>query len=365
MINIDFFPKKFKKIALKVKNFKRINNDECLMLYKTAPISYLGILANYIREKLHGNNTFFNRNFHIEPTNICIYTCNFCSYSRTIKKKNDGWQLNKEQILNIILDSKNNNSTEVHITGGVYNKYDLNFYCDLFKSIKLIKPNIHIKALTPVELVYIFKKEKISYLDGLKKLKKSGLNSLPGGGAEIFNYKIRNMIAKNKCNANEWLNMHKIAHSINIKSNATMLYGHIENYEDRIEHMSLLRSLQDETNGFQAFIPLKFRNKNNNMSHINEVSIIEDLRNYAIARIYLDNFDHIKSYWVMIGKLIAKLSLNYGVDDIDGTINDSTKIYSMAGSEEKNPTMTVDELSELIISSGRIPKERDTFYNIL
>lgn len=354
-----------KTIAQKIANAQRISDDDGLYLYKKAPLSYLGVLANYIREKKHGNHTYFNKNFHLEPTNVCIYTCTFCSYSRLIKKRSEGWEYTHEQMMDIIKKYDNQPVTEVHIVGGVLPQYDVDFYANLFKAIRAHRPDLHIKALTPVEYHYIFKKAKISYEEGMKLMVESGLDSMPGGGAEIFDPEIREQIAKGKCDAEQWLAIHRILHNLGKRSNATMLYGHIEEYKHRVDHLSRLRALQDETGGFQTYIPLKFRNKNNQLSHLTESSTIEDLRNYAIGRIYLDNFDHVKAYWPMIGRSTAQLSLAFGVNDIDGTIDDTTKIYSMAGSEEQNPTMSTQQLVNMIKEVGRHPIERDTVYNTL
>ena len=352
-----------KTIATKVFKNERISFNDGVYLYRHASLSYLGTLANYIREQKNGNYVFFNRNFHVEPTNICVYTCSFCAYSRLIKQREEGWELSIEQMMNIIKKYDEQEVTEVHITGGVIPKQDLAFYTTLFSEIKKHRPNLHVKALTPVECHYIFKKAKVSYAEGMQLLKDAGLDSMPGGGAEIFDKEIRDKIAGGKCSAEEWLSIHEIWHSMGMHSNATMLYGHIETFEHRVDHLERLRQLQDKTKGFNAFIPLKFRNGNNDMSDVPEVSVIEDLRNYAISRIYLDNFDHIKAYWAMIGRSTAQLSLNFGVDDIDGTIDDTTKIYSMAGSEEQTPSMTTAELVTLIKQAKRIPVERDTLYN--
>ncbi|MCB9309548.1 MAG: aminofutalosine synthase MqnE [Lewinellaceae bacterium] len=341
---------------------RRISEDDGLYLFEKAPLGYLGALANFIREKKHGNKTYFNKNFHIEPTNICLYTCTFCSYSRLIKKREEGWEYTLEDIMQIVRSYDDKPVTEVHIVGGVLPQYDVKFYTTLFKEIKAHRPELHIKALTPVEYHYIFKKEKMTYEDGMALMKESGLDSMPGGGAEIFAPEIRDQIAGGKCSGDQWLKIHEIWHQLGMKSNATILYGHIENYGHRIDHLEQLRKLQDQTGGFQTFIPLKFRNQDNQLSHLPECSSIEDMRNYAISRIYLDNFDHIKSYWPMIGRDMAQLSLAFGVDDIDGTIDDTTKIYSMAGSEEQNPALTTEELVRLIKSVGRQPIERDTLY---
>jgi aminodeoxyfutalosine synthase len=268
-------------------------------------------------------------------------------------------------MMDIVKKYDNEAVTEVHITGGVVPKQNLEFYADFFRKCKAHRPELHIKGLTPVEYYYIFKKAKLSHYDGLKYLQSCGLDSMPGGGAEIFHPEIREQIAHDKCTAEQWLDIHEQAHKLGMHTNATMLYGHIEQFWHRVDHMERLRQLQDKTGGFQTFIPLKFRNKENQMSHIPEVSVIEDLRNYAIARIYMDNFDHIKAYWAMISRDTAQLSLAFGVDDIDGTLDDTTKIYSMAGAEEQKPGMTTQEVVELIKNVGRHPIERDTLYNVV
>ncbi|MGE0566762.1 MAG: aminofutalosine synthase MqnE [Bacteroidia bacterium] len=365
LINLSGISSELKTISEKVLSGKRISQEEGVELYQNASLGLVGLLANHVREKKNKNFVYFNHNFHVEPTNVCVYSCSFCSYSRLIKNREEGWELSVNQILDIIKSYDGQAVTEVHITGGVVPKQDLTFYTELFKEIKKHRPDLHIKALTPVEFHYIFKKAKVSYEDGLKQLKEAGLGSLPGGGAEIFNKEIRDKIAGGKCSSEEWLTLHEIWHNMGGKSNATMLYGHIETFEHRIDHLDRLRNLQDKTGGFNAFIPLKFRNKDNEMSHVPEVSIIEDLRNYAISRIYLDNFDHIKAYWAMIGRNTAQLALSFGADDLDGTIDDTTKIYSMAGAEEKNPKMSTEELIELIKQVNRIPVQRDTLYNIV
>jgi len=354
-----------KAIAHKVESNERINFEEGVLLYEKAELPYLGILAHYIRQKRHENNVYFNRNFHIEPTNLCVYDCKFCSYSRLIKQKLEGWEYSMEDMLNIVKKYDDQPVTEVHIVGGVLPKYDVDFYATLFTAIRNHRPSLHIKGLTPVEYHYIFKKAKLDYASGMKLMKEAGLNSMPGGGAEIFHPEIREQIAKDKCTAEQWLQIHEEWHRLGMRSNATMLYGHIESYKHRVDHMEQLRQLQDRTAGFQTFIPLKFRNQDNQMSHIAEVSIIEDLRNYAISRIYLDNFDHIKAYWAMIGRSTAQLALNFGVDDIDGTLDDTTKIYSMAGSEEQHPAMSTQELVMFIKEVGYRPIERDTLYHVI
>jgi aminodeoxyfutalosine synthase len=352
-------------ISEKVSSGVRITPDECLALYEHAELGYLGRLANLVRERKNGNYTYFNRNFHIEPTNICVFDCKFCSYSRLLKQKEEGWEMSEEQILEKVKSYAGQAITEVHIVGGVHPKMGLHYFASLIKKIKEIRPDIHVKAFTAVELEYMCRKAKVSYRDGLQILKDHGQDSLPGGGAEIFDETLRAQICEDKATTAQWLEIHETAHSIGMPSNATMLYGHIESFSHRVDHMNRLRELQDKTGGFNTFIPLKFRNKDNQMSHIQEVSVIEDLRNYAIARVFMDNFNHIKAYWPMIGRNTAQISMSFGVDDIDGTIDDSTKIYSMAGAEDKNPALTTDQLVALIKQGGRIPAERDTLYNII
>jgi aminodeoxyfutalosine synthase len=365
LINVPNFNSSLKSIAEKVLHQVRISTDDALVLFKEGEIGFLGALANYIRESKYGNQTFFNRNFHIEPTNVCVFNCTFCSYSRLYKNKEAGWELSIDQMMHIVKKYDHIPVTEVHIVGGVHPKMDLDFFCELLRQIKLHRPDLHLKGFTAVELDYMFRKAKLTRQEGMLKLKEAGLQSLPGRGAEIFNPEIRKQICEDKVDGAGWLDIHKTAHQLGMHSNATMLYGHIEKYEDRIDHMNQLRMMQDETKGFNCFIPLKFRNMDNDMSHLPEVSLIEDIKTYAVARIFMDNFAHLKAYWPMLGRNNAQLMLSYGVDDLDGTIDDSTKIYSMAGSEEQMPSMTTDELCDLIRDVNRMPVERDTVYNII
>lgn len=363
--DVKFSSPEMQAIADKVNNSIRISDQEAIWLFEEAELSELGILANYIREQKHGDNTYFNRNFHIEPTNVCVYDCKFCSYSRIYKNREEGWEATIQEMVDQVKAYDGQPVTEAHIVGGVHPKMDLNFFAELLKEIKAVRPDIHIKAFTAVEYFYMFKKAKVSYEEGLKFLKDCGLESLPGGGAEIFDTEIRNTICADKCTGQEWLDIHETAHQLGLPSNATMLYGHIENASHRVAHMKALRELQDRTGKFNTFIPLKFRNGNNQMSHIPEVNMLEDIRTYAVSRIYLDNFPHLKAYWPMIGRQTAQTLLDFGVDDLDGTIDDSTKIYSMAGSEEQNPKLSTADLVKLIINSRRTPIERGTLYNVI
>jgi aminodeoxyfutalosine synthase len=355
--------KELKIIGEKVIASERLTPEEGIVLFEKGELGYLGALANLVRVRKHGDKTFFNRNFHIEPTNVCVFTCKFCSYSRLYKNREDGWELSIDEMLNIVKKYDNQPVTEVHIVGGVHPKMNMDYFCELIEKIKAHRPDLHLKGFTAVELDYMFRKAKLTVEEGMLRLNQAGLQSLPGGGAEIFHPDIRSQIAHDKVDADGWLAIHRAAHNLNMHTNATMLYGHIEKYEHRIDHMERLRSLQDETHGFQTFIPLKFRNGGNDMSHIPEVSIIEDLRLYSVARLYMDNFPHLKAYWPMLGRNTAQLTLSFGVNDLDGTIDDTTKIYSMAGSEEQTPAMNTAQLAMLIKQAGRRPVERDTLYN--
>jgi len=363
--SLNSLPKELSNIQDKIYNGERITDEEGLTLFEKGSLPFLGSLANYIREKKHGDITYFNRNFHIEPTNVCVFTCNFCSYSRLYAHREEGWELSAEQMLHMVKKYDGQPVTEVHIVGGVHPKMNLQFFADVLKQIKQHRPELHIKGFTAVELDYMFRKAKMTNEEGLAYLKNAGLDSLPGGGAEIFHSEIREKICADKVSSEGWLKIHEAAHKLGMHSNATMLYGHIENYYHRIDHMSRLRKLQDKTGGFNTFIPLKFRNKDNDMSYVNESSIVEDMKMYSVARIYMDNFPHLKAYWPMLGRQNAQLSLSFGVNDIDGTIDDTTKIYSMAGAEEQNPSMTTGELVALIKQVKRKPVERGTLYNVI
>ncbi len=354
-----------KNIGYKIINRQRLSFDDGVILFEKASLPFVGALANWVREQKHGNITYFNRNFHIEPTNVCVFSCAFCSYSRLYAHRDEGWELSTQQMLDIVRSYDGKPVTEVHIVGGVHPKLNLNFFIDLMQKIKAHRPNLHIKGYTAVELDYMFRKAKVSVEEGMKLLHIAGLDSMPGGGAEIFHPEIREQICADKVDAEGWLNIHRTAHQLGMHTNATMLYGHIEKPWHRVDHMERLRNLQDETGGFNTFIPLKFRNKNNDMSGVKEATVKEDMKLYAVARLYMDNFPHLKAYWPMLGRQNAQLSLSFGVNDLDGTIDDTTKIYSMAGSEEQTPSLSTTQLVALIKGVGREPVERDTLYNVI
>ncbi|MCK9204462.1 MAG: CofH family radical SAM protein [Bacteroidales bacterium] len=351
-----------KAICLKVLKGERISPEEGLSLYEHAELGLLGLLADETRVRKNGRAAYYIRNYHIEPTNICVNNCLFCSFSHHFSPAR--WELTIGDILQKV-EEMDDTIMELHITGAVHPERDIYYYGELLKKIKSLRPDLHIKAYSAVELDYMIKKSNLTFTEGIGYLKSCGLGSIPGGGAEIFDEGLRNIICGMKATSSTWLEIHETAHRAGIPSNATMLYGHIETPRQRIDHLERLRQLQDRTSGFNAFIPLKFRNSNNKLSEVKEVSVIDDMKMYAIARIYLDNFPHIKAYWPAVGRKLAQVSLSFGVDDMDGTINDSTRIYSLAGAEDQNPVMTVSEMRELITAAKRIPVERDSLYRPL
>jgi aminodeoxyfutalosine synthase len=351
-----------RQVAEKIYEGERLTVQEGVSLYRTNNLPLLASLSLFAKQRISGNKVFFNRNFHIEPTNICVFRCKFCSYRRK-KGDKDAWDFDIPAMLDICKGYVGKGITEVHIVGGVHPHKDLHFYGELIREIKNILPEVHIKGFTAVELDCMIRNAGYNIEQGLKILKDYGLNSIPGGGAEIFNEDIRRKICGDKAPSQIWLQIHESAHNTGLPSNASMLYGHVESYEHRIDHLDRLRQLQDTTNGFNAFIPLKYKNVNNAMNRVGEISAMEVMKNFAVCRLFLDNIAHIKSYWPMLGKNVAQMTLNFGADDVDGTIDNSTKIYSMAGSEETSPSMTVQEMRELITSAGFTPVERDSLYN--
>jgi len=352
---------KLETISQKALAGYRLSAEEGLALYHSRDLGWLGALACQVKQHISGNEVFYNKNFHIEPANICIYRCRFCSYSCKTGDSNS-WEMSIDEVANITKRYEQSDVTEVHIVGGVHPDRDVYYYAEMLQVVRAVLPKIHIKAFSAVELDYMFAKANVTDNEGFEILKQAGLQSIPGGGAEIFDDELREKICPEKPGAGRWLDIHRTAHRAGIQSNATMLYGHAENYEHRIDHLMRLRDLQDETNGFNAFIPLKFRRANNAMSHLGEVTAVEDMKNYAVSRIFLDNIPHIKAYWPMIGKDMAQMALAFGADDVDGTIDDTTKIYSMAGANDQKPLMTTTEMIEMIRAAGYQPVERDSLY---
>ncbi len=349
-------------IAALVRQGERLSGEDALTLWREAPLWLLGELATERKRRVSGDKVYYNRNFHLEPTNVCLFECKFCSYRRAAGEEG-AWDHSMEEIVALAEARRDSGATEVHIVGGVHPVHDLYYYVEMIRRIKQVLPKVCIKAFTAVELGYMIRRAGLSTEEGLRLLKEAGMESIPGGGAEIFDAEIRTRICPQKGTAEEWLALHGAAHRMGIDTNATMLYGHIESIEHRIDHILRVRSQQDETGGFNAFIPLKFRAAHNAMSELGETSVVDDLRTLAMSRLLLDNVPHIKAYWVMYGKQTAELALSFGADDIDGTIDDSTKIYSMAGAEERRPTMNIEEIERMCAAAGLRAVERDTHYN--
>lgn len=349
-------------IAGKVLAGERISFAEAEELWSHAPLSLLASLASAVRRRKNGEVVYYNRNFHIEPTNVCVFNCRFCSYRRD-EGAPGSWNHSLEEVGQIVRSRLASGATEVHIVGGVHPDHDIFFYADMIRLVKSIMPQVSVKAFTAIELAYMIDKAGMGLREGLQFLKDAGMEAIPGGGAEIFDEVLRARICPSKGSASQWLALHAEAHRLGIRSNATMLYGHIETVKQRIDHLDRLRRLQDETGGFDAFIPLKFRRAGNPLGEgLSEAPVTEDMRTLAMSRIYLDNFQHIKAYWVMYGKDTAEMALGFGADDMDGTIEDSTRIYSMAGADQQ-PRLTVEDMKAMAAAAGLRAVERDTFYN--
>ena len=341
---------------------ERLTAEDALILWQDAPLWRLGELAVAKKREVSGDKVFYNRNFHLEPTNVCLFNCKFCSFRRP-RGSEGAWEWTMEQMEEQVRRYIGSGVTEVHIVGGVHPDHNLDYYCELIRRVKKILPEVAVKAYTAIELSYMIRKAGLSTREGLQRLIDAGMDAIPGGGAEIFDEEIRSRICPDKGSTAEWFDVHRTAHLLGIKTNATMLYGHIESVEHRIDHLMRLRELQDATGGTNAFIPLKYRNLNNSMSEIGEVPITDDLRTLAMSRLILDNVPHIKAYWVMYGKQTTEMALAFGADDVDGTIDDSTKIYSMAGAEDQRPKMSVEDMHRMVARAGFRAVERDTHYN--
>jgi aminodeoxyfutalosine synthase len=359
-----------KRIEKKVLSGKRLTPEDALCLFESDDIFTLGRLAAHTALNKNGNNAYFIQNHHINPTNICVNRCKFCAFSRS-KGNKGAYEYDIKSIIRKLkiqnsryesIPTKFKNSfSEVHIVGGLHPDRSFDFYVEMLAKIKKTFPGLHIKAFTAVEIDYFAKISGLSLKNSLLALKEAGLGSMPGGGAEIFNSRIRNKICPEKISGKRWLQVMETAHKTGIRSNATMLYGHLENHKHRVEHMQKLRDLQDRTGGFQAFIPLAFHPKNTNIEGAKYTSGIDDLKTIAVSRLFLDNFAHIKAYWIMLGEKIAQLALMFGADDLDGTIIEE-KITHSAGALSGS-AMTKSRLINLIEKVGKIPVERDSFYN--
>ena len=352
----------WEEIAAGVRAGERLTAEDALILWHNAPLWRLGELAVAKKREISGDKVFYNRNFHLEPTNVCLFNCKFCSFRRP-RGSEGAWEWTMEEMEEQVRRYIGSGVTEVHIVGGVHPDHNLDYYCELIQRVKAILPNVAVKAYTAIELSYMIRKAGLSTREGLQRLIDAGMDAIPGGGAEIFDEEVRSKICPDKGSTAEWFDVHRTAHQLGIKTNATMLYGHIEEISHRIDHLMRLRELQDATGGINAFIPLKYRNFGNSMSEIGEVPITDDLRTLAMSRLILDNMPHIKAYWVMYGKQTTEMALAFGADDVDGTIDDSTKIYSMAGAEDQRPKMSVEDMHRMVARAGFRAVERDTHYN--
>ena len=351
-----------KPIAEKVLAGERLDSDDGIALYRTNDLLAVGWLANRVREQRHGNVTYYNINRHINPSNVCVAHCRLCAFGRSPDAPG-AYTFALEEIYQRAEQGVCEGATEFHIVGGLHPDLPLSYFLDLLRGLKQRCPQVHLKAFTMVEVGYFARIAKLSIRETLLALKEAGVDSLPGGGAEIFNPRVRQIICDHKVSGQQWLNIARTAHEIGLRSNATMLYGHIETEEERVEHLLLLRGLQDETKGFVAFIPLAFHPENTALSHVPKPTGFADLKNIAVARLLLDNFDHIKAYWIMLTPRIAQIALRFGADDIDGTVVEE-KIYHDAGATTAQLT-TRAELERLIREAGRVPVERDTLYRPL
>ncbi len=346
-------------ISQKLERGERLGFEDGLALYRTHDLLALGYLANQVRERLHGNVTYFNVNRHINPTNVCVASCRLCAFGKRIRDPR-AYTLSLEQVWELAGQGYTDTVTEFHIVGGLHPQLTLDWYCDLFRGLKQRYPHVHLKALTMVEIAYLARRSGLSVRETLVRLKEAGVDSLPGGGAEIFRDSVRRQICDHKISGEEWLAVAREAHRLGLKSNCTMLYGHVENYEDRVDHLLRLRALQDETGGFMAFIPLAFHPENTALSHLPPTTGFDDLKNIAVARLLLDNIPHIKAYWIMMTPRVAQIAQYFGADDIDGTVVEE-KIYHEAGATTSQ-ALTREELVRLIREAGRDPVERDSLY---
>jgi len=355
----------FTAIAAKVRAGEPLSLDDGVALYEHPNLMEVGALANEVRERLHGNRTYFNRNIHINATNVCEASCRFCSFARLEEGDAAAYTMTHEEAFGRLRDriAADDPITEVHIVNGLHPGLAFDYYTTLLAGLKALKPDIHLKAFTAVEVHYYHQKYGMTVKEVLERLRAAGLDSLPGGGAEIFAERVRRKICADKCDADEWLAVHRTAHQMGLRSNCTMLFGHIETAEERVDHLLRLRALQDETGGFQTFIPLAFHPENNTLMKLPAPTGVEDLRTYAVSRLVLHNIPHVKAYWIMLGVKTAQTALWFGADDLDGTVQEE-RIYHMAGAETPQ-VLTPDEIVRIIVNAGREPVERDTLYNVI
>jgi aminodeoxyfutalosine synthase len=356
------FPAPLREIAGKVRDGVRLDEADALTCLTTPHLLHLGRLAGAVRRRLNGDVTYFNVNRHINPTNICVYTynCKFCSFA-ALPGEAHAWQMSHEEVYAHARDQGGNDVTEFHIVGGLHPDLSLDWYLEMMRGLKERFPRAHLKAFTAIEVGWFAKREKLSLEEVLRRLRDAGLGSLPGGGAEIFHSEVREIICDGKLDAEEWLEVHRVAHRMGIRSNCTMLYGHVEKPEHKVDHLLRLRGLQDETGGFNAFIPLAYHPENNYLGLKYHTTGHDDLRHIAASRLVLDNIPHIKAYWVMVTPKLAQVALRFGADDMDGTIVEE-KIYHMAGAGTAQQ-LSRSELERIVREAGFTPVERDTLYN--
>jgi len=350
------------EIAEKLAQGERLSKDDAVTLMNSNDILLLGQLANTIKEKKTGNYAYFNVNRHINLTNICVSRCKFCAFSRD-KSDPDAYAMTLDEVLAIARSARDLGITEFHIVSGLHPDLPFDYYVEVISRLKGIMPDVHIQAFTAVEIDYFSKIAKVPTKEVLIRLKDAGLGSLPGGGAEILNHRVREAVCSKKATSEEWLDVMRTAHTLGLKSNATMLYGHVETVEERVDHLLTLRALQDETGGFQSFIPLPFHPQNTQLPDFKKPTAFENLKMLSISRLVLDNFPHVKAFWIMLGLKVAQLSLLFGVDDLDGTVVEE-KITHAAGADT-DQSISKEELLVFIASTGRIPVERDTLYNTI
>ncbi len=361
-IQPERFPSSLRPLAEKVRDGVRLNEEDALLCFSTPHVVALGRLADAVRRRMHGNVTYFNVNRHINPTNVCVYTynCKFCSFA-ALKGEAHAWEMSHEDVYKHAAEQGGQRATEFHIVGGLHPDLSLEWYLEMLRGLRERFPNAHLKAFTAIEIGWFAKREKLSIEEVLRQMRDAGLGSLPGGGAEIFHSEVREIICDGKLDADEWIEVHRIAHRMGIKSNCTMLYGHVEKPIHKVDHLMRLRALQDESGGFNAFIPLAYHPENNYMGLKYHTTGTDDLRHIATSRLVLDNIPHIKAYWIMISPKLAQVALRFGADDLDGTVVEET-IYHMAGAGTPQQ-MTRAELERIVRLAGFEPIERDTLYN--
>ena len=350
---------RLKPILQRVEAGARISYEDGVNMYRSSDILALGYMANMVRERLHGSITYFNVNRHINPTDVCVASCRLCAFGKKARDPKS-YTMSLEQVWETAGIGWTEAVTEFHIVGGLHPELTLDWYCQMLRGLKERFPQVHLKAFTMVEIAYLARRSRISIRETLQRLRDSGMDSLPGGGAEIFNERVRRIICDHKIDGNEWIETARTAHQLGLRSNCTMLYGHIENDEDRVDHLVRLRQLQDETHGFVTYIPLAFHPDNTALHHLPKTTGFNDIKNIAVARLMLDNVPHIKAYWVMMTPRIAQIALRFGADDIDGTIVEE-RIYHDAGATTTQGLRRA-ELLQLIRKAGREPVERDTLY---